>query len=120
MTLNKKDYLKVILCLIALISTFTTEIYAQELPIEHYTALDDIDPLAESPVLTAYQDSLGYLWVANYGFGLLRYDSQTMEKYPGVGKPLGLNVFALEEGPHGHLWVLSNDKGLVVSEKSLS
>jgi len=120
MTLNKKDYLKVILCLIALISTFTTEIYAQELPIEHYTALDDIDPLPESPVLTAYQDSLGYLWVANYGFGLLRYDSQTMEKYPGVGKPLGLNVFALEEGPHGRLWVLSNDKGLVVSEKSLS
>ena len=120
MTLNRINYLKISLCLIALISTMTSEIYAQELPIEHYTALDDIDPLPESPVLTSYQDSLGYLWIANYGFGLLRYDSQMMEKYPGLGNSLGLNVFALEEGPHGRLWVLSNDKGLVVSEQSLS
>ena len=116
----KKEYLKVVLCMMALISVFMTETYAQELPIEHYTALDDIEPLPESPVLTAYQDSLGYIWIANYGFGLLRYDSQTMEKYPGVGQPLGLNIIAMEEGPHGRLWVLSSDKGLSVSEQPLS
>jgi signal transduction histidine kinase/ligand-binding sensor domain-containing protein len=120
MTFNKIDYLKVGLCLIALISTITTEMYAQELPIEHYTALDDIDPLPESPVLTTYQDSVGYLWIANYGFGLLRYDGQSFEKYPGLNEALGMNIFALEQGPHGRLWALSNDKGLSISEQPLS
>jgi len=94
--------------------------HAQELPIEHYTALDEVNPLPEAAVLSAYQDSLGYLWVANYGFGLLRYDGQTMEEYTGEGASLGQQVFALQEGPYGRLWALSNDKGLAVSEQPLS
>ena len=106
--------------MIALFSMFTTETYGQELPVEHYTALDDIDPLPESPVLTTYQDSLGYLWIANYGFGLLRYDGQTMEEYWGLGEPFGYNVYAMEEGVNGRLWTLSNDAGLAVSEQPLS
>ena len=120
MTFAKKEYLKVVMCIVALISTFTTDTYAQELPIEHFTPLDEVNPLPEAAVLSTYQDSLGYLWVANYGFGLLRYDGQTMEEYTGEGASLGQQVFALQEGPYGRLWALSNDKGLAVSEKPLS
>jgi len=93
---------------------------AQELPIEHYTALDEVAPLPESAVLSVYQDSLGYVWVANYGFGLLRYDGQTMEEVPGLGTPLGERVSALQEGPYGRLWALSDDKGLAVSKQPLA
>ena len=116
----KNRYIEVVIYIMAVIGMFTIESHAQELPIEHYTALDDTNPLPESAVITTYQDSLGYIWIANYGFGLLRYDGQAMEEYAGLDEPLGLNVFAMEEGPYGRLWALSNDKGLAVSEQPLS
>ena len=117
---TRNTCIKIFISIIAAIGMIATDAHAQELPIEHYTALDNINPLPEPYVVSAYQDSLGYLWIANYGFGLLRYDGQTFEEYSGTDRPLGRQVFALQEDPSGRFWALSSDKGLAVSEQPLS
>jgi ligand-binding sensor domain-containing protein len=93
---------------------------AQELPLKNYTAQDEINPLPKSPVISTYQDSLGYLWVANYGLGLVRYDGQKMESYNGDESVLGSQIFEMRGDGYGRLWVISSDRGLSVSERPLS
>ena len=92
---------------------------AQVLPITHYTPENEINPLPSAEVHFVYQDRIGYIWLAVYSSGLVRYNSTSMELY-GIDQGLrDLTVWDIIEDASGRLWVSSN-AGLVASEKPLT
>lgn len=91
---------------------------AQVLPFTHYTADRELNPLPSAEVHNVYQDKIGYIWLAVYSSGLVRYNGTTMQTY-GIEQGLrDLTVWDITEDASGRLWVSSN-AGLVASEKPL-
>ena len=77
-----------------------------------------INPLPSAAVTKVYQDRLGYIWIAAYSKGLVRYDGHTMKLYTtddGLPSPY---LWSIIEDNYGRLWV-GTDAGVVVSEKPL-
>jgi len=93
--------------------------YGQVLPFTHYTADSELHPLPSAEVHQVYQDRSGYIWLAVYSSGLVRYDGVRMQRYGTEHGLRDLNVWDMIEDPTGRLWVSSN-AGLVVSEKPLA
>ncbi|HEX9652729.1 MAG TPA: two-component regulator propeller domain-containing protein, partial [bacterium] len=91
----------------------------QELPFTHYTPENEINPLPSAEVHKVYQDRQGYIWLAVFSSGLIRYDGHAMELYTTDDGLRDLGVWEILEDHLGHLWVGSNT-GLVVSERQLS
>lgn len=90
----------------------------QVLPITHYTADSELNPLPSAEVLQVYQDRQGFMWFAVYSSGLVRYDGLKMNLYGLENGLPDLTVWDMVEDPTGRLWVSSN-AGVVVSEKPL-
>jgi signal transduction histidine kinase/ligand-binding sensor domain-containing protein len=92
---------------------------AQLLPLTHYTPGSEMRALPSAAVNGVYQDRLGYLWIAVYSSGLVRYDGVGMEVYDERDGLRSLAVWDVTEDAEGRLWVSSN-AGLVVSEEPLA
>jgi signal transduction histidine kinase/ligand-binding sensor domain-containing protein len=95
------------------------DVQAQELPFTHYTTDSDRNPLPSAAVNKVYQDRLGYIWMAVFSSGLVRYDGTRMEVYNVEDGLRDLEVWGLLEDRSGRLWVASNG-GLAVSEEPLA
>jgi len=91
----------------------------QILPFTHYTTENEINALPSAEVHKVYQDRQGYLWLAIYSSGLVRYNGVNMVEYGTDDGLRDLTVWDLIEDPTGRLWVSSN-AGLMVSEEPLS
>jgi signal transduction histidine kinase/ligand-binding sensor domain-containing protein len=92
---------------------------AQLLPLTHYTPGSEMRALPSAEVNDVYQDRLGYLWIAIYSSGLVRYDGVRMEAYDERDGLRSLAVWDVIEDAEGRLWV-SSSAGLVVSEEPLA
>lgn len=91
----------------------------QVMPFTHYTPDSELNALPSAEVHKVFQDSDGFIWMAIFSSGLVRYDGHQMERY-GVEDGLrDLAVWDITEDPAGRLWVASN-AGLVVSEEPLA
>ena len=75
---------------------------AQQLPIRHFTSDEG---LAQNDVLTAYQDSQGYLWFGTYS-GLSRFDGKHFVSYNEEKNGLGGSIVRkILEDAQKNLWV---------------
>jgi signal transduction histidine kinase/ligand-binding sensor domain-containing protein len=101
------------------ILVLTTISLSQVLPFTYYTADSEINPLPSAAVMSVYQDRLGFIWIAVYSSGLVRYDGSTMDLYDFKDGLRSLGVQQMVEGPEGRLWI-SSELGLVVSDKPLA
>ena len=54
---------------------------AQGLPFTHFTSESETKALPTAAVTSVYQDRQGYVWLGNYGAGLVRYDGRSFEVY---------------------------------------
>jgi signal transduction histidine kinase/DNA-binding response OmpR family regulator len=87
----------------------------EELPFTHLTP----DGTLPSPGLQdVFQDHLGFVWIAFYSAGLVRYDGHRMERYGTADGLPDLTVRAVVEDGSGRLWV-GCESGLVVSTRPL-
>lgn len=93
-------------------------LHAQELPFTHYTTESEVNPLPSAGITALYQDRQGFLWIAAFGAGLVRYDGHTLRNYGYSDSLTTTSVWALAEDGPGRLWVLS-EEGLFVSERPL-
>jgi signal transduction histidine kinase/ligand-binding sensor domain-containing protein len=93
--------------------------FGYELPFTHYTPDSENNPLPSAEVYKVYQDRLGYVWIAVFSSGLLRYDGHNTELYTTADGLKDLSLSEVMEDKAGRLWIGSND-GLVVSEEPLS
>jgi signal transduction histidine kinase/ligand-binding sensor domain-containing protein len=91
---------------------------AQELPFVHYTPESDHNPLPSAEVSKVYQSRTGYLWMAVFTSGLVRYDGRSFRLYGREDGLRDLDIRNMAEDGHGRLW-LSGNGGLVVSEHPL-
>jgi signal transduction histidine kinase/ligand-binding sensor domain-containing protein len=103
-------------CILLLLSNFA---HGQEFPFIHYTPDNQVNPLPSADIRTTYQDRLGYLWVAIYSSGLLRYNGHNYTQFSVTDGLRDLTVREIIEDSLGRLWI-GSDAGLVVSEKPLS
>jgi signal transduction histidine kinase/ligand-binding sensor domain-containing protein len=93
---------------------------AQELPLTHFTASgNESYSLPSSMVTNIFQDSEGFLWMAVFSSGLVRYDGAKMDIYSSQDGLTDLGVWQILEDGQGHLWISSN-AGVVVSEEPVS
>jgi signal transduction histidine kinase/ligand-binding sensor domain-containing protein len=93
-------------------------LFGQELPFTHYTPESEVNPLPSAEVHSIHQDRLGFVWMAVYSSGLVRYDGHKTELYTvGDGLP-ALTVRQVFEDDWGRIWVASN-AGLAVSDRPL-
>ncbi len=92
--------------------------YAQELPFTHYTTENEINPLPSSGITSIHQDSLGYIWIAAYGVGLVRYDGDVLQQFGYDDSLKASSIWGIAEDGNGRLWV-GSENGLFVSEKPL-
>ena len=105
--------------LLILFALFYGALEAQVLPITHYTPEKEINPLPSAEVHLVYQDKIGYIWLAVYSSGLVRYNGTSMDVYSIDQGLRDLTVWDIIEDASGRLWVSSN-AGLVASEKPLT
>ena len=91
---------------------------AQTLPFVHYTPSSERAPLPSAGIEHVYQDRLGYVWMAAFSSGLVRYDGARMDVYALADGLPNLSVRGVVEDRDGRLWVTSNG-GLAVSERPL-
>ncbi len=94
-------------------------VLAQELPFTHYTTDSGRISLPSAAVYKIYQDRPGYVWMAVFSSGLVRYDGTSPELYTVEDGLRDLDVWGVLEDSSGRLWVASN-AGLTVSEEPLS
>lgn len=106
-----------ILLLLSII--FLGSLPAQELPFVHYTQENESLNLPSAEIQSSYQDRLGYIWLAVYSSGLLRYNGHKTEIYQQAEGLPAPTVYQTLEDSLGRLWVATN-AGLAVSERSLS
>lgn len=92
---------------------------SQELPFTHYTPDNEVNPLPSAEVHQVHQDRLGYIWLAIFSSGVIRYDGHAMQLFDTADGLVDVGVRELLEDREGRLWVGSN-AGLVVTEKRLS
>ncbi len=92
---------------------------AQGLPFTHFTSESETKALPTAAVTSVYQDRQGYVWLGNYGAGLVRYDGRSFEVYDSDDGLLNVFPWLLAEDASGRLWVRFSE-GIVVSEKPLS
>ena len=105
--------------ILAVVRMQRSDVRAQELPFTHYTTDSDRNPLPSAAVNKVYQDALGYVWMAVYSSGLVRYDGSSMEIYSAEDGLRDLEVWGVLEDASGRLWVASN-AGLSISEEPLA
>jgi signal transduction histidine kinase/ligand-binding sensor domain-containing protein len=92
---------------------------AQELPLTHFTTDSEVNALPSAMVTYVYQDKQGFIWLALFSSGLVRYDGVRMvlfDQEDGIGDA---GIWQMLEDSKGYLWVASQG-GLVVSEKPLA
>ncbi len=90
----------------------------QSLPFTHYTTENELNALPSAEVHEVYQDAEGFIWMAIFSSGLVRYDGHRMLTYNVADGLRDVAVWDVLEDPVGRLWVASNG-GLSVSEKPL-
>jgi signal transduction histidine kinase/ligand-binding sensor domain-containing protein len=90
-----------------------------ELPFRHFTTETEARSLPSASVQQIIQDRLGYIWMAFYSAGVVRYDGHTFETYTTADGIADLTAREIVEDRFGYLWV-GSETGLVVSEKPLS
>lgn len=92
---------------------------AQEVPLTHFTPDSEINALPSAMVTYTYQDSMGFIWLAVFSSGLVRYDGIRMDLYDQADGLDDLGIWQMLEDDNGYLWVATH-AGLMVSEKPLS
>jgi class 3 adenylate cyclase/ligand-binding sensor domain-containing protein len=107
---------KRIFLIIILIQTciIPQELVSQELPFRHFTKDNEVNPLPSSAVTAVFQDRTGYVWIAAYGMGLVRYDGHQME-YFGTSEGVSPRIWSIEQDKLGRLWI-GSDMGISVTE----
>lgn len=90
------------------------QLVAQELPFRHFTTDNEVNPLPGTAVTALFQDQTGYIWIAVYGTGLVRYDGRQMEVFTPL-EGASTYVFSIEQDNMGRLWV-GGTEGISVSE----
>ncbi|HMB97372.1 MAG TPA: two-component regulator propeller domain-containing protein, partial [Balneolaceae bacterium] len=105
-----------VLVLVLIITVSISE--GQVLPITFYTADSELNPLPSAEVHQVMQDRMGYVWMAVYSSGMVRYNSVKMEVYDTDNGLRDLTVWDMIEDSTGRLWVSSN-AGLVATELPL-
>ncbi len=101
-----------------LLCCFPAFLFTQQLSLKHFTTDAEINPLPASATIALHQDHTGYIWISAYSYGLLRYDGHTLVHYRMGADSLPGNIWAMFEGPAGHLW-LAGESGYVVSSRSI-
>ncbi len=92
---------------------------SQELTFTQYTPENEVNPLPSAEIHKVYQDRLGYIWLAVFSSGLIRYDGNSMIRYTTEDGLPDLGVWEILEDAAGRLWVGTNT-GLVVSDMPLA
>jgi len=105
--------------IVAILLVSAHHVAAQELPFVHYTPESDYNPLPSAEVYRVYQSRTGFLWMAVFTSGLVRYDGRTFLTYGRDDGLRDLDVRNMVEDGMGRLWV-SSDAGVVVSERPLA
>jgi signal transduction histidine kinase/ligand-binding sensor domain-containing protein/ActR/RegA family two-component response regulator len=77
-----------------------------------FDALGIEDGLAQSQVVSLYQDRDGFLWLGTLGGGVSRYDGRSFTNFSGVDG-LADVVIAITEDREGHLWFGTRGEGAV-------
>ena len=108
-----------LLVLFVLLGTLAEPAAAQVMPFVHYTTESERNALPSAEVHEVYQDRLGYIWMAIFSSGLVRYDGINVQVYGTDDGLRDLAVWDVLEDAKGRLWVGSNT-GLVVSERPLA
>ena len=93
--------------------------FAQERPVTNYTPDNEILALPSAMVTYVYQDRQGFIWLAVYSSGLVRFDGARMILFDQEDGLSDLGIWQVTEDLNGYLWVASHD-GLSVSEQPLS
>ncbi len=91
---------------------------AQLLSFTHYTTESESRALPSAEIPSVYQDRLGYLWIAVYSSGLIRYDGSQMHRYDEGDGLKSVAVWDMIEDATGRLWVSTNG-GVFASEEPL-
>lgn len=104
--------------LVAVIAVPTVT-WAQDLPFRHFTPKSERLPLPSSDVNQVIQDGQGFVWMAVYSSGVLRYDGVRTVLFTVDDGLRDLNVWQIAQDGGGRLWV-GSDAGLVASERPLS
>ena len=117
---NKAFFLLPIVFVCLMVSTRFNGLYAQnfELPLTHFTNDKEINPLPASAVTDVFQDKDGFIWILNYGSGLVRYDGNKMELF-SQQEGVGAQLFAIAQDQKSRLWIGSVDKGVLASSHFL-
>ena len=92
---------------------------AQEVPLTHFTPDSEINALPSAMVTYTYQDSMGFIWLAVFSSGLVRYDGIRMDLYDQPDGLDDLGIWQMLEDDNGYLWV-ATQAGLMVTEQPLS
>ena len=91
---------------------------SQELPLVHFTTDKEVNPLPGTAVTAVFQDRDGFIWMAIYGNGLVRYDGQKMESFD---HEVGVSpyIFSITQDLTGRLWIGTQQQGMSASSKPL-
>lgn len=101
-------------------ATFVSQppLQADELPFSHYTSQRSTPRLPSTSVQNVHQDRLGFLWLATFSTGVVRYDGQRMETFGLDDGVIDPTVREIVEDAAGHLW-LGGEAGVMVTETPL-
>lgn len=91
---------------------------AQERPVTNYTPDSELLALPSAMVTYAYQDSQGFIWLAVYSSGLVRFDGARMILFDHEDGLIDPGIWQITEDLNGYLWVATHG-GLAVSEQPL-
>ena len=109
------------------ISMIQLSVAAQIIPVQHISFEDS--KIEDESITSVYEDKDGFLWMALYHKGLVRFDGQNIEciyENPAVysGNNYGYNIDDIYQDKYSYLWVIGGDeeanRGLVVSNRPVS
>lgn len=93
--------------------------FAQQRPVTNYTPDSEILALPSAMVTDVYQDRQGFIWLAVYSSGLVRFDGARMILFDSDDGLRDPGIWQIAEDHNGYLWIASHE-GLAVSEQPLT
>lgn len=99
--MNQEKAQKFVLCLAAASLLVVKVLFAQSLPLKHYSPEEG---LASTSVIRIFQDSLGFLWIGTQ-HGLSRFDGIYMKNFYAKDGLVSDYIADIWEDQRGNLWI---------------
>ncbi len=116
-------YLRIRFSIVTHICTLSALFYyvanSQELPLTHFSTENEINPLPGTAATAIFQDGQGYIWMAIYGSGLVRYDGSKMELF-SFDQGITTYLFSICQDNKDRLWLGDAHQGIFASTRSLT